>query len=106
MRSANRIPAVLPRSAPEIPRRSQPAKFGFPDDEMERLKPRRHVREIERLGTICSEWIAVASIRWVRPPEPRLRVRQIEGGGRIYGEWIAVAYRARASTTSCGPLTR
>ena len=29
----------LPRSAPEIPRRSQPAKFRFPDQEMERPEP-------------------------------------------------------------------
>ena len=34
---------------------------------MERPKPSRHVRQIERGGTICSAWIAVASIRWVRP---------------------------------------
>ena len=34
---------------------------------MERPKPRRRVRQIERGGTICSEWIAVESIRWVRP---------------------------------------
>ena len=47
-----------PRSAPEIPRRSQPAKFRFPDQEMERPKPRRHGRQIERGGTICSEWIS------------------------------------------------
>src|SRR5208337_4539886 len=31
-------PTVLPRSAPEIGRQSQPAKFRFPDDEMERPK--------------------------------------------------------------------
>ena len=49
------------------PPRSQPGKFRFPDQKIERLKPRRHVRQIERGGTICSEWIAVASIRWVRP---------------------------------------
>jgi len=39
----------------------------FPDQEMERPKPRRHGRQIERGGTICGEWIAGASIRWVRP---------------------------------------
>ena len=31
-----RIPTVLPHSAPEIARQSQPAKFRFPDHEMER----------------------------------------------------------------------
>ena len=34
-RSANRIPTVLTRSAPEFARQSQPAKFRFPDHEME-----------------------------------------------------------------------
>src|SRR5208337_4591652 len=37
-RSANRIPTVLTRSAPEFARQSQPAKFRFPDQEMERSK--------------------------------------------------------------------
>ena len=47
---------------------------------MERPKPRRHVRQIERGGTICSEticseWIAVASIRWVRPGPNILQIK-------------------------------
>src|SRR5271165_4718843 len=36
----NRIPTVLTRSAPEFARQSQPAKFRFPDHEMERPKQR------------------------------------------------------------------
>ncbi len=39
-RSANLIPTVLTRSAPEFSRQSQPAKFRFPDREMERPKQR------------------------------------------------------------------
>jgi hypothetical protein len=38
-RSANRIPAVLPRSAPEFPGQSLPAKFGFPSWTMEATGP-------------------------------------------------------------------
>ena len=38
----NRIPTVLPRSAPEFARQSQPAKFRFPDHEMERLPDALH----------------------------------------------------------------
>ena len=55
-RSANRLPAVLPRSAPRNPppvSARKIAKFGFPDQEMESPKPRRHVRQIERGGRIA-----------------------------------------------------
>ena len=37
---SHEVPTVLPHSAPEITRQSQPAKFRFPDHEMERPEPR------------------------------------------------------------------
>src|SRR5271166_2426079 len=40
----------FPCSAPKIARQSQPAKFRFPDHEMERPEPRLRVRQIERGG--------------------------------------------------------
>jgi hypothetical protein len=40
-RSANRIPVVLPHSAPEFARQSLPAKFRFPGCTMEALGPKQ-----------------------------------------------------------------
>ena len=72
-RLARRVAVCEPNShrshafCAEFARQSQPAKFRFPDHEMERPDLRLRVRQIERGGTICSEWIAVPSVRRVRP---------------------------------------
>src|SRR5271167_3321598 len=62
--SANRIPTVLPHSAPEITRQSQPAKFRFPDHEMERPEPRVRLCQIERGG---GKLVAEGDVRAVAP---------------------------------------
>ena len=46
-------------SAPEIARQSLPTKFRFPDQEMERPKPRRHGRQIERGGATLAGCVRV-----------------------------------------------
>ena len=46
-------------SAPEIARQSLPTKFRFPDQEMERPKPRRHGRQIERGGATLASCVRV-----------------------------------------------
>src|SRR5271165_7146898 len=62
--SANRIPTVLPHSAPEFARQSQPAKFRFPDHEMERPEPRVRLCQIERGG---GKLVAEGDVRAVAP---------------------------------------
>src|SRR5271166_5860914 len=79
------------RRRPCVSEPSQPAKFRFPDHEMERSEPRLRVCQIERGGRICCEWIAVASISWPRPaPRSAPAVR-----------WRAIA-RTRASAGRSG----
>src|SRR5208337_1475067 len=62
-RSANRIPTVLTRSAPEFARRSQPAKFRFPDHEMERPKQRLSAFRLEPEPAPAVRWRPIARTR-------------------------------------------
>ena len=72
-------------SAPKIARQSQPAKFRFPDHEMERPDLRLRVRQIERGGRIAVEPLAEhpEQVNFPAPGEGESgRVRQVRSCSR------------------------
>ena len=82
-RSANRIPAVLPRSAPKIARQSQPAKFRFPD---RRRNDLQRVDSLDQMGSPL-------------PPEMR-------NEHRVHGSHPRLSARLGHSEGQPGPLHR
>ena len=110
---ANRIPTVLPHSAPEITRQSQPAKFRFPDHEMERPEPRVRLCQIERGGgklVAEGDGRAVAEIfATVNAQHCRSIVRPnatiVVASGRMFSERARHSRATRlASTSVAGPI--
>ena len=97
-------PTVLPHSAPEITRQSQPAKFRFPDHEMERPERRVRLRRSGRqptaigLGDHEFPWLWASRDKITRGPTRELPAMRARGDGRI----VHIASQAGVSLT---PIT-